>query len=321
MCRPRDGARHTVTQWSVPNPRGQTLTALPCEAAVMDAVLKKLQHRPGTDLTVLAGPPELAPLIESWADDTPVRTRLGKNRPFVLQFVRSCAEIAERAPKAAAAVADDGVLWFAYPKRSSKRYRSDVGRDDSWQALGDLGFEPVRQVAIDEDWSALRFRRAEDITSLTRSRALSEAGRTRLARGAASPADPPEVTAWLEALDGPRADDVRTVHAAIRAAVPDLTPSVWGRMLGYGHYHYRYRSGREGDAAPVSLANGARYASLHLLGLTDDGRYVAEANAPRLGKVDVGKSCVRFRRAADLDLDVIAELARACAANPPSAQS
>jgi len=50
--------------------------------------------------------------------------------------------------------------------------------------LGELGFEPVRLVAIDEDWSALRFRRTEFIKTLTRdeTRALSAAGKTKLAK-------------------------------------------------------------------------------------------------------------------------------------------
>ena len=95
--------------------------------------------------------------------------------------MRSCVEIAENAPAAVAALVEDGLLWFAYPKKSSKKYRSDVGRDDSWQALGDLGFEAVRQIAIDEDWSALRFRQARFIKSMTRDqkRTWSAEGRER----------------------------------------------------------------------------------------------------------------------------------------------
>ena len=55
----------------------------------------------------------------------------------------------------------DAVVWFAYPKGSSKRYKSEVNRDDSWASVGQEGFEPVRMVAIDEDWSALRVRRVD----------------------------------------------------------------------------------------------------------------------------------------------------------------
>ena len=150
----------------------------------VDPLLKKLNHRPGVPLTVLGVPPEVEPVLARWADETTVRRRLGRSEAFVLAFVRSAAELAERAPKAAALV-DDGVLWVAYPKKSSKRYTSDLSRDDSWQPLGDLGMEPVRQVALDADWSALRFRRAEHIGRLDRdpSRLLSAEGRRRAGRG------------------------------------------------------------------------------------------------------------------------------------------
>jgi len=57
----------------------------------------------------------------------------------------------------------DPLLWFAYPKGSSKKYRCAFNRDTGWDVLKSLGFDTVRAVAIDEDWSALRFRRVECI--------------------------------------------------------------------------------------------------------------------------------------------------------------
>jgi len=60
------------------------------------------------------------------------------------------------------------VVWFAYPKGSSKRYKSEIDRDHGWKILGREGFEPVRMVAIDEDWSAKRFRRVEFLKNMTR---------------------------------------------------------------------------------------------------------------------------------------------------------
>lgn len=132
-------------------------------------------------VTVLGAPPEVAPLIDAWAAETKVKRRLGKDEAFVLAFLRTSADLAERLPKVAGALAGDGILSMAYPKKSSKRYASDLSRDDSWQPLGDLGMEPVRQVAIDPDWSAVRFRRAEHISRLDRdpSRLLSAEGRRR----------------------------------------------------------------------------------------------------------------------------------------------
>ncbi len=59
-------------------------------------------------------------------------------------------------------------MWFAYPKGTSKKCKSQIDRDTGWNMLGHKGFEPVRMVAIDEDWSAKRFRRAGLIKNMTR---------------------------------------------------------------------------------------------------------------------------------------------------------
>ncbi len=76
---------------------------------------------------------------------------------------------------------DDGILWFAYPKKSSKEYETNLSRDDGWQPLDDLGYEGVRQVAIDEDWSALRFRHVDHIKTMNhdKKRAMSKKGKKR----------------------------------------------------------------------------------------------------------------------------------------------
>jgi len=75
----------------------------------------------------------------------------------------------------------DAVIWFCYPKASSKKYKCDFIRDTGWQILGEYSLEGVRQVAIDEDWSALRFRKTAYIKTLTRreSYAISKEGKER----------------------------------------------------------------------------------------------------------------------------------------------
>ena len=75
----------------------------------------------------------------------------------------------------------DAVVWFAYPKGTSKKDTSEISRDAGNEALGDAGFEPVCLVAIDEDWSAKRFRRAEFIKTMTRPEEwrFSKAGKTK----------------------------------------------------------------------------------------------------------------------------------------------
>ena len=117
---------------------------------------------------------------------------------------------------------------------------------------------------------------------------------------------------YLASLPEGRREIVTAVHERVTAAVPDLEVKMWSRFIGYGSYHYVYASGREGDWFPIGLANNKGYVSLYICAGDEDG-YLAEQNADRLGKVDVGKSCIRFKRLDDLDLDVVEELCRRAA--------
>ncbi len=88
-----------------------------------------------------------------------------KGFEFALAFATKQTEV-NRLTKALAAKAQgDAILWFAYPKGTSKKYKCDFNRDNGWDELKKSGFDTVRAVAIDEDWSALRFRRVEFIKS------------------------------------------------------------------------------------------------------------------------------------------------------------
>lgn len=76
------------------------------------------------------------------------------------------AELHRLSKVLAAKAPGDALLWFAYPKGTSKKYMCDFNRDDGWDVLRKSGFDSVRQIAIDEDWSALRFRCVESGRSM-----------------------------------------------------------------------------------------------------------------------------------------------------------
>jgi hypothetical protein len=78
----------------------------------------------------------------------------------------------------------DAIVWFAYPKGISKKYQCEFNRDTGWAVLGAAGFEGVRMVAIDEDWSALRFRRVEFIKTMTRDkkRTMTKQGKKKVTK-------------------------------------------------------------------------------------------------------------------------------------------
>ena len=86
---------------------------------------------------------------------------------FFLAFVTRRDRIEALAPLVAKRAQGDATLWFAYPKGSSKNLKCDFNRDSGWEPMKALGFDTVRAVSIDQDWTALRFRRAEYIKRRT----------------------------------------------------------------------------------------------------------------------------------------------------------
>ena len=114
---------------------------------------------------------------------------------------------------------------------------------------------------------------------------------------------------YIDALEEPRRSDIAQLDKLIRKVAPKLKPVVQRGMLGYGPFHYKYASGREGDACRISVASNAAYISLYALAADEKG-YVAERYKASLGKASIGKSCVRFKRLDDLDLDALTALIR-----------
>jgi hypothetical protein len=88
---------------------------------------------------------------------------------FAIVFATKQAEVDKLSKIFARKAHGDVLLWFAYPKGSSKRYRCDFNRDTGWRILRKMGYDSVRAVAIDEDWTALRFRRVEFIKPAVKS--------------------------------------------------------------------------------------------------------------------------------------------------------
>jgi hypothetical protein len=140
------------------------------------ALLKKLNHKEGTPIFLLNAPYHLA------AEFGPAETTLpDEGASFVVGFAIRADELNQLADLFATRTEGDATLWVCYPKQSSKRYKCEFDRDHGWDQFGAHNFEPVRQVAIDEDWSALRVRRVEFIKNLTRGFALSDAAKVRIA--------------------------------------------------------------------------------------------------------------------------------------------
>lgn len=115
--------------------------------------------------------------------------------------------------------------------------------------------------------------------------------------------------AYIAEVEAERRPDIQRLHDLIREVAPELEPTMEFKMLGYGKFHYKYASGREGDWMKIGIANNKRYISLYCCAADESG-YVAERYKKRLPKADIGKSCVRFKRLSDLDEETLKELIR-----------
>lgn len=123
------------------------------------------------------------------------------------------------------------------------------------------------------------------------------------------PTDAETADEYMAALPEERRKIIEEVHKTILKAIPSKKPRIISGMIGYGQFHYKSKSGREGDWSLVLLANQKNYISLYICA-TEGDQYLAEKNKDRLGKVSVGKSCIRFKKLEDINLDVVSELAK-----------
>ena len=115
------------------------------------------------------------------------------------------------------------------------------------------------------------------------------------------------VDGFLAALPDPkRRAEAQELDRSFRA-VTGWQPKLWGRLIGYGQYHYRYDSGREGENLATGFAPLATKFSIHIL----PGYSEFPDIAARLGKFKRGKSCWYINKLADIDQDALADLIRA----------
>ena len=151
----------------------------------MTPLFKKLNLKDQQSIVVLNAPQSFEPELDALSDVT-VSRKIGKatKLDFVIAFVVTQKQLDEASTALAGAAVGDAIVWMAYPKGTSKRYKCEFNRDDGWDVLAQAGFEAVRMVAIDEDWSALRFRRVEFIKALNRApeRAMTKVGKLRTAK-------------------------------------------------------------------------------------------------------------------------------------------
>jgi hypothetical protein len=133
----------------------------------MKTLLEKLNYKGQKRLSIINADKEFINTISAELKDVTIDQKIDPRCPyeFIIIFVKSQAEVEQIAPMTVHNLIADGILWFCYPKKTSKKYTSDIDRDHGWKALNDSGLHGIRLVAVDDDWSALRFRHIKYIKS------------------------------------------------------------------------------------------------------------------------------------------------------------
>jgi hypothetical protein len=129
----------------------------------MQEISKKLQLKSGYKVLLLHAPQALASELQAAGyqvtlTDVPNE---GAGYDAVQLFVKSSDELRHYFPLAVQALKATGLLWVAYPKKSSK-VKSDLTRDTGWEVTTEFGYAAVRQVALDDTWSSLRFKHSAE---------------------------------------------------------------------------------------------------------------------------------------------------------------
>ena len=148
----------------------------------MTTLFKKLNYKNHKTILVLNAPTSFENEMEQMKNDANVVVNIAQlhSTDFAIVFALKQADINNSIKALHKKLEGDYILWYCYPKGSSKKYKCDFNRDTGWQALGAYQLEPVRQVAIDEDWSALRFRNVNFIKTMSRGFAISEQGKNKV---------------------------------------------------------------------------------------------------------------------------------------------
>jgi hypothetical protein len=127
-------------------------------------LFNKLNFKEHKEICIINAPAEFDQEIVVMKTEAKINESLNdcNQADFMLAFVKTKKEI-ETIAAALQKKSGDPVIWFGYPKKTSKNYHVEINRDSGWDSLRKIGLDTVRAVSIDDDWSALRFRKEEFI--------------------------------------------------------------------------------------------------------------------------------------------------------------
>lgn len=141
----------------------RSLPVIGTDKTGLSSLAKKLRLTADHSLAALNVPNTYAALLQPGPREVRKQVQPGQSFDAVLLFVKDVEELRRLGPGAVAAAKDGGLLWIAYPKGGKV---TDLPATPSWvqrDVLGEVtainGYKPVSFVAVDETWTALRFKK------------------------------------------------------------------------------------------------------------------------------------------------------------------
>jgi hypothetical protein len=145
----------------------RSLPVFTADKAGFSSMAKKLRLASGQKVAVLNAPEGYAALLAPGPSDIGTRLEPAQAYDVVQLFVKSADELRRLGPDAIHALKPDGLLWITYPKGGATRGVTDLPATPWWtkrDVLGEItsvtGYKPVAFVVIDDNYTALRFKRA-----------------------------------------------------------------------------------------------------------------------------------------------------------------
>jgi hypothetical protein len=123
------------------------------------------------------------------------------------------------------------------------------------------------------------------------------------------------VESYLALVPKERKEDILFLHKLIQKVAVKLKPHFAYNMLGYGSFPYLNYKKEKIHWPIIALASQKNYISVYICA-TDKGQYIAEKHKKELGKVSVGKSCIRFKKLEQVNLPALKKILQLAAKNP-----
>lgn len=123
------------------------------------------------------------------------------------------------------------------------------------------------------------------------------------------------VSSYISALPKDRRKDIEFLHKFIQKSTPKLKSHFTYNMLGYGSFPYVNYKKEKISWPVVALASQKNYISVYVCAIKD-GKYLAEVHKKELGKVSVGKSCIRFTKLDNINLPALKKVIQLAAKKP-----